>query len=97
MRREEHIRTQVGSFILCRSVKNGMKVVQMDIEGVNKEGSGIKGLLRCPAPCILSTQTVNLRNLYTATLWGRIGETGLMELLDIIDFFFQLNSLGRVW
>lgn len=57
-------------FILYRSAKNGMKVVQMDIEGVSGEGSGIRGLLRRLATRILFTQTVNLRNLYAGTLWA---------------------------
>lgn len=61
---------EAEKFILYRSAKNGMKVVQMDIEGVSRESSVIRGLLHYLATRILFTHNVNLRNLYTGILWA---------------------------
>lgn len=46
-----------------------MKIVQMNVEGVSREGSGIMGLLGCLAIRILVTKAVGLRNLDAGTLW----------------------------
>jgi len=61
---------EAEKFILYRSAKNEMKVVQMDSEGISGEGAGIRGLLRRLATRILFSQTVDLRNLYAGTLWA---------------------------
>lgn len=47
-----------------------MKIVQMNIEGVNREGSGIIGLLDYLVTRILVTKAVGLRNLDAGTLWA---------------------------
>jgi hypothetical protein len=61
---------EAEKFISYRAEKNGMNIVLMDVEGGGGEGLGLRGLLRRLAIRILFSNSVNLRNLYTGTLWA---------------------------
>lgn len=61
---------EAGKFIEYRAVKNGMSVVQMDIQGHGGEGGGLIGLMRRLFVRILFSNSVSLSNLYTGTLWA---------------------------
>ncbi len=61
---------EAKKFIEYRADKNGMDIVQADIQGVGSEGLGWRGYLRRLAVRILFTNSVNIRNLYTGTLWA---------------------------
>lgn len=60
---------EAEKFIEYRAEKNGMNVVQMDIQGHGGEGDGLIGLMRRLFVRILFSNSVRLRNLYTGTLW----------------------------
>ena len=61
---------EAEKFIAYRAKKNGMNVVQIDIQGNAGEGGGLIGLVRRLFVRILFSKSVNLRNLYTGTLWA---------------------------
>lgn len=67
---------EAKKFIVYRAAKNRMRVVQMDIQSVGNEGRGVGGLLRRLAVKVLFTNSVNLRNLYTGTLWAVLEKPG---------------------
>ena len=56
-------------FVLYRAGKNKMKVIQKDTETVSSEGRGLRSIVRTFARSFLLRRDLNLKNLYTGTLW----------------------------
>jgi len=67
---------EAEKFISYRAAKNGMRILQMDIQGIGNEGGGFRGLLRKLAVRFLFSDAVNLRNLYTGPLWAVLENSG---------------------
>lgn len=63
---------EAEKFIIYRTAKNNLKVVQFDNEIIGNEGSGKKRLLRDFARTFLFRKDLNIKNLYANTLWAVI-------------------------
>lgn len=60
---------EAEKFILYRSGKMGMRVVQMDYQGVGSEGRGWRRLVRAIARSVLFRNDLNLKALFSGPLW----------------------------
>lgn len=61
---------EAKEFILHRTEKNDMRLIQIDSEGMAGEGRGWRRLIRTWARMILLRPDLNPRNLYAGTLWA---------------------------
>lgn len=60
---------EAEKFILYRSGKNGMRLLQIDYEGTGGEGHGWRRLIRTIARSILFRRDLNWKALYWGPLW----------------------------
>lgn len=61
---------EAEAFVRHRAARNGMRVVQMDREGMGGEGAGLRGRLRRMARDFLFRRDLNTDNLYAGALWA---------------------------
>jgi len=61
---------EAEQFVAHRAVKNGLRVLQIDHEGMGRKGRGWTWLAQVLAGMILLRRNLSLKNLYASTLWA---------------------------